>query len=403
VDVRKPAERTRPARKISAVLRRDERQVDFGIRRFRLSPGPQREILETASRAFVTGYNAVIDYGPADLAASLDELGEQQRGHALEGAGMAATVLDLLTLGRGRRLRALLAGPGRGYPHQVFAGAGRGYASLRLKPARLVRGMPTDRATHPALRWMAWDGYGFHRGFFAADATIGAQRTPRRLTAEQRLLFDQGLGRALWFHECADPDGVALRIAEFEPSRQGSLWSGVGLAATYTGGADVADLGRLAGLAAQQQGTGEHGPTGYGADLAHGAALACAARTHAGRIPAFTAAAAHALTGALAEEASGWVATGLSRIGQSAASPGGYKLWRQEICGLWAGFCGPVDVPAGGHVMDEFGDDDTADLEAWDATPGLAAVPAQRGPAAEADAVPAPVTPGRGRPAEPER
>ena len=404
------------------MLRRDERQVDFGIRRFRLSPGPQREILETASRAFVTGYNAVIDYGPADLAASLDELGEQQRGHALEGAGMAATVLDLVTFGRGRRLRALLAGPGRGYPHQVFAGAGRGYASLRLKPARLVRGMPTDRATHPALRWMAWDGYGFHRGFFAADATIGAQRTPRRLTAEQRLLFDQGLGRALWFHECADPDGVALRIAEFEPSRQGSLWSGVGLAATYTGGADVADLGRLAGLAAQQQGTGEHGTGGYGAggygaggygtggygaDLAHGAALACAARTHAGRIPAFTAAAAHALTGALAEEASGWVATGLSRIGQSAASPGGYKLWRQETCGLWAGFRGPVDVPPGAHIMDEFGDDDTADLEAWDATPGIvsgdAYVPAQRGVGAEPEAMPAPVSPGRGRPADPER
>jgi hypothetical protein len=313
-------------------LCRDERQVDFGIRRFRLGPGAQREILENASRAFVTGFNAVLASGPANLAAGLDEIGEQQRGHALEGAGMAAALLDVLTLRRGRRLRALLAGPGRGYPHLVFAGAGRAYASLRLRPSRLVRSMPTDRATHPALRWLAWDGYGFHRGFFASDATIGAQRTPRGLSAEQQALFDQGLGRAVWFHECADPDGVALRIAEFDPARRGGLWSGAGLAATYTGGADVADLGRLAALAG-----------GHRADLAHGAALACAARTHAGLIPAHTAAAAHALTGALAEEASGWVACGLSRIGQSAAGPGGYQAWRQEICGLWTAFRGPGD------------------------------------------------------------
>jgi hypothetical protein len=382
-------------------LCRDERQVDFGIRRFRLATGPQREILETASRAFVTGFNAVIVSGPANLAASLDELGEQQRGHALEGAGMAATVMDVLTLRRGRRLRALLAGPGRGYPHLVFAGAGRAYASLRMRPSHLVRAMPTGRATHPALRWLAWDGYGFHRGFFAADETIGAQRMPRRLTGEQQSLFDQGLGRALWFHECADPDGVALRIAEFEPVRRGSLWSGVGLAATYTGGADVADLGRLAAL------SGEHN-----AGLAHGSALACAARTHAGLIPAHTATAAHALTGALAEEASGWVASGLGRIGQSAAGPGGYQAWRQEICGLWATFRAPGDAAGrlAGPGRPGHDGEDTGDLGTWDVTSGFgtgdAYVPAPRDEVvtpAPAGAVPAAVLPGGGRPAEQER
>ena len=132
-------------------------------------------------------------------------------------------------------------GPARG-PDLVLAGAGRGYASLHRRPSKLVHALPADRAIHPALRWLAWDGYGFQRAFFAADQTIGAQRTPRRLTGEQSLLFDQGVGRALWYHECADPDGTALRIAEFDPSRRPALWSGVGLAATYTGGADVADL-----------------------------------------------------------------------------------------------------------------------------------------------------------------
>jgi enediyne biosynthesis protein E3 len=345
------AERTQAVRKISALLRMDERQVDFGVRRFRLTGGPQREILETASRAFVTGYNAgLAAHSPADLATFLGRLAEQQRGHALEGAGMAASLLDLVTLGRSRRLRALLAGPGRGHPHLVFAGAGRAYAKLRIRPTRLVTGMPSDRATHPALRLLAWDGYGFHRAFFAADSVIGEQRQPRRLNPVQRALFDQGVGRALWFHECADAEGVALRIAEFAPARRADLWSGAGLAATYTGGADVADLGRLATLAGQHR-----------AALAHGSALACAARMHAGLIPAHTAEAAHALTGALAEEAGDWVATALSHLGQRAASPEGYLLWRRAVCELWARHRAP-------------GEDGTAAPAHLDAEPDLTPV-----------------------------
>jgi hypothetical protein len=374
VDVIEGNARLRTGPRLTAVLRRSERQVDFGIRRFRLSSGPQREILETASRAFVTGFNAAVTSAGPGLAACLSELPEQQRGHALEGAGMAVTVLDVLTVSRGRRLRKLLAGPGRGHPHLVLAGAGRGYASLLRRPSRLVAHMPPDRAAHPALRWLAWDGYGFHRGFFASDLTIGSQRTPRRLTAEQRALFDQGLGRALWFHECADPDGVALRIAEFEPSRQPYLWSGAGLAAPYPGGADVADLGRLATLA------GQHRP-----DLAQGAALGCAARTHAGLVPSHTAAAAHALTGALEDEASGWVAAGLDRLGQQSAAPGGYLLWRQGVCDQWASFRGPAEGPAARPAATVAGElalseVDTADLAPWTASgsAGQPYVPAQQ-------------------------
>jgi Protein of unknown function (DUF1702) len=383
VDVLEGTERARTGRKATSVLRKDERQVDFGIRRFRLSAGPQREILETASIAFVTGFNAAISAAPAGLAASLSELAELQRGHALEGAGMAVTVVDLLTFGRARRLRGLLAGPGRGHPHLVLAGAGRAYASLRRRPSRLVTSMPPDRATHPALRWLAWDGYGFERGFFSADQAIGQQRVPRRLTAEQRALFDQGIGRALWFHECADPDGVALRIAEFEPSRRPYLWSGAGLAATYTGGADVADLGRLAALAGD-----------YRADLACGSALACAARTHAGLVPGHTAAAAHALTGALEDEASGWVATGLDLLGQQSASPGGYLRWRQSIRDQCNDFRGPAEsaVAMAGLGLDagdldrfDTGEVDTADLEPVDAAGGPY-IPAPRADAALARA-----------------
>ena len=289
---------------------------------------------------------------------------------------MAVTMLDLLRCGRGRRLRALLAGPGASHPYLVLAGAGRGYAALRRRPRRPGRFPQAGPGTHPALYWLTWNGYGFHRAFYDADATIGDQRAPRRLTAEQRLLFDQGVGRALWFHEGADPDGVALRIAEFLPSRHAALWSGAGLAATYTGGADVADLGRLAALA------GEHRPS-----LAHGAALACAARTHAGAVPPHTAAAAHALTGALAGEAGDWVTTALDQIGEQATGTGGYLLWHDAVRDLGRSYHGPVAQPAPpsgsrrpAHGSGPGAAADPADLASWDLT---RYIPAQ---AAEADA-----------------
>lgn len=386
-----------------SILGRDEGQVDFGLRRFRLSAGPQRDILQSAARTNAWGYNvAIASAAPEDLAASLGELPEHQRGHALEGAGMAATLLDLLTLRPGKRLQALLAGPGRGYPHLVYAGAGRAYASLRLRPSRLVRRATSDRVTHPALRWLAWDGYGFHRAFYAADATIGAQRLPGRLTGEQRCLFDQGVGRALWFHECADPDGVALRIAEFDPARRAALWSGAGLAATYTGGADVADLGRLAIVA------GDHR-----ADLAHGSALACAAGAHAGLIPAHMAAAAHALTGALAEEASGWVSAALSDLGQRAASPDGYRRWRDQVRDRWAAYRGPAGPVDPADPADELALAGLADAELADlADTADFGLPASYVPAQQDDApapAPAPARPaaaswlGAGRSGEPEQ
>jgi hypothetical protein len=146
----------------------------------------------------------------------------------------------------------------------------------------------------------------------------------------------------------------------------------------------------------------------HGGDLAHGAALACAARTHAGLIPAHTAAAAHALTGALAEEASGWVASGLGRIGQSAAGPGGYQAWRQEICGLWAAFRAPGDMQGTLAGAGRAGgvDDDTADLAAWDVTADDPYVPAPRaGTAAPVPArgMTAAALPGGGQPGKPER
>src|SRR5262249_20124946 len=156
------------------LLRQDFDQVDFGRRRFRLRAGDSRHVLESAAVAFLTGLNASFDDG--DFTTGLASVALENKGFAFEGAGMGAALLDLLTGARGRRVGLLLGGPAREYPHLVHVGIGWAYARLRLRPHTWP---PT---ANPLFRWLAWDGFGFHQGFFHSDQVIGAQRMERGLS-----------------------------------------------------------------------------------------------------------------------------------------------------------------------------------------------------------------------------
>jgi enediyne biosynthesis protein E3 len=298
---------------MSRLPRQELGQVDFGLRRFRLRPGPARQVLESAARAFLIGLNAVSD---GDLVERLDAMAPEHIGFACEGAGMGAAMLDLVTLGGGRRVAALLAGPAAAHPPLVHVGIGWAYARLRLRPG------PGSPAADPLLRWLAWDGFGFHQGFFHADRVIGGQRVEWRLPQAARAVRDQGLGRALWFHECAEPDGVALRIAEFGPDRRADLWSGIGLAATYAGGARADELSRLRELA---------GP--YRAQLAQGCAFACKARLAGQVVPEHTELAARVLADTEVATAAGW--TDEARAALTGSTLADYQRWRAGIRQLW--------------------------------------------------------------------
>lgn len=300
----------------SRLLRQDFDQVDFGRRRFRLRAGESRNILESAGVAFLTGLNASFDDG--DITPLLAVVEPEHRGFAFEGAGMGCALLDLLTGARGRRVGRLLDGPAREYPHLVHVGIGWAYARLRLRP----RTWPPT--ANPLFRWLAWDGFGFHQGFFHSNRVIGAQRTERGLGRTARAIRDQGLGRALWFHECADPEGVAFRINEFHPDRHADLWSGVGLAATYAGAADPDELCQLVTLA---------GP--HRVHLAQGCAFASKARLISSVVPAHTDKAAQVLAGVTVAQAADWTDQALAALGPEPSTPEDYQRWRAEIRRLW--------------------------------------------------------------------
>jgi len=221
--------------------------------------------LEDVGRAFVTGYNTAAGaVSVASLAEALDATPPSHRGFVYEGASMGLAVADFLTpFSRLWREFAQTAGG----PHIYMVYVGYGWALARLPTPVLP---PVMRLDQP-IRWLAMDGYGFHQGYFHWRRYVRDAAPPDKFTGYAARAFDQGLGRSLWFVQGADPDKVAQAIAYFAPQRAGDLWAGVGLAATYAGGAAREPLERLRALA------GPHYP-----HLAQGAVFAAQARQRAG-------------------------------------------------------------------------------------------------------------------------
>jgi hypothetical protein len=142
-------------------------------------------------------------------------------------------------------------------------------ALARLPRVRWRAVAPAD----PLLRWLALDGLGFHQAYFDTRRYVtdrwrpaGYPAWPGRDEYAHRAV-DQGIGRALWFVNGADPAAVAGCIETFPVSRRADLCSGAGLASVYAGGVDAG------GLAAFWEAAGRYQP-----EVAQGAAFAAKAR-----------------------------------------------------------------------------------------------------------------------------
>lgn len=305
------------------------RKLIFGIsleettvarRGFTVSDEGMRQYLEKIGQIFVQGYHAaLLDDNPATLAPYLyAEVEAEYQGFAFEGAGMGLALLDMLTPWRKSRLQQFLDGPGGGHYYMVHIGLGWALARLRRPVENRLKRLD------PLVGWLAVEGFGFHEGFFHWPRTIQKQERPAHLTGYACRVFDQGLGRSLWFVKGADVAGISATISAFSSERQSDLWSGVGLACGYAGGVDASAIRALVDAAAPHQ-----------APFAQGAAFAAATRQRAKNPVAHTELACQILWGKSLDEIAHLVNLAAESLPFDGPEPA-WEVWRQRTQAQWS-------------------------------------------------------------------
>ena len=121
------------------------------------------------------------------------------------------------------------------------------------------------------------DGCGYYDGSFKHRRTVTNKELPVYLPTAAMPMYDQGVGRSIWYTEKADIHKICSKIETFATSRHADIWRGVGIAVAYVGGCDDADLKTLL----------QHAATN-GFQLACGAALAARSRMMANTMTADT-------------------------------------------------------------------------------------------------------------------
>jgi enediyne biosynthesis protein E3 len=299
------------------------RETSFARRGFRAGDPEAQRRLERAGELFLAGYHAALESsGDGELENRLRALEPEFQGFAFEGAAMSLMLLDRLMPWKRARWPGFLAGAGEPHIYMMHVGAGWAFARLPWVRPRIERALA---GMDGLMRWLALDGYGFHEGYFSWPKSVGERRVPRGLSAYGLRVFDQGLGRSLWFINGAMADRVAETIACFPAPRRADLWSGVGLACAYAGGASNAAIARLAEAAHE-----------YRAELAQGAAFAAKARLRAGIAAEHTEAACRLICDMPAREAAAVTDDALKNLPADGEQPA-FEIWRRRIQREFAG------------------------------------------------------------------
>ena len=94
------------------------------------------------------------------------------------------------------------------------------------------------------------DGYGYYYAIFKRRIAIRTAQIPDSINEKNKMSFDQGIGRALWYLSEGNHEKISHLISILPKSRHADLWRGVGIAFTYVGGVktkEIIDIQRLSG------------------------------------------------------------------------------------------------------------------------------------------------------------
>jgi hypothetical protein len=288
-------------------------EAEFAQRGFCEHTYESRLRLEKIGRTFLDGYHAALSEHDRNLICYLDAIEVELRGFAYEGAAMGLSLLGYLAPWKRSRLQTFLKVEGMAHTYMVHVGVGWAFARLPWP----IKHPP--KWLDPLLGWLAFDGYGFHEGYFYWQHYVRDQMLPKGILGYARRVFDQGLGRSLWFVDGADVTRIAMTVATFDSTRRADLWSGVGLACTYAGGVNPSAIVDL-----------KEAAEAYRPHLAQGAAFAAKARQRAGNSTEHTEAACEILCDLTMNEAANITDRALGGLLNNGMVPA-YEVWRQRI------------------------------------------------------------------------
>ncbi|MBW4431059.1 MAG: DUF1702 family protein, partial [Pelatocladus maniniholoensis HA4357-MV3] len=166
----------------------------------------------------------------------LNSVSAELLGFALEGVGTGLAQRDLFAPTDYNRVEAFVKGPGAAYENFVYVGLGLILGNKKLPIEPYLKSLSLIRS------WLVLDGYGFQHGFTHWQDYLQGQPIPEVLTGYASQVFDQGMGRSIWFINGTDVTLISQTISAFPPERQVNLWGGLGFACAYAGGVDQSTL-----------------------------------------------------------------------------------------------------------------------------------------------------------------
>lgn len=294
-------------------------ETRFEKRGFRITKPEVVNHLEKIGTSFLDGYHsALLANDLTDLETKLETKDIAYRGFVFEGAAMSLTLLDRLSVLKKDRLTDFLKGAADRHIYMAHVGIGWALARLWWTRNRILQSISKMDSL---LKWLAIDGFGFHEGYFNPRRYFNSAVSLNRLPAYAQHAFAQGLGRSLWFVEGASVEHISQTVGQMPDDLRADLWSGIGLACAYAGGAEAADVERLKDYSQS-----------YLPFVAQGVAFAAKTRLRAGNAAVHTKVACRILCGLSIEEAAFLTDVTLKKlpVTDDAELPK-YEIWRRRI------------------------------------------------------------------------
>lgn len=161
----------------------------------------------------------------------------QHLGVYLEGTAMGLALCDRLTPARFKRWNVFKNEIEQKHPYEIHTALGMALGMFGGKVEPIQTSL---------WNWFIIDGLGFQQGLLHPDRYIERKiRSRRALSVQASRVFDQGLGRAIWFHAAGDVVKVSDAVEKFESDRKHDLWVGIGVAAAHVGSLPDASLSYL--------------------------------------------------------------------------------------------------------------------------------------------------------------